>query len=241
VIHGYRRSDLQLRVEIDPGFGRNVLLTFGSLVLHPLRHTLFLAHAEADLVAEIDPDTGDVLATWDLQGPAIEDPDQIGHLMMRIHAATGALYICRSNDARVQRLDPLLDTLDTAWLDESVAEELSAGNSVDFAAMRQEEPIVYIGGHAMDGTTLTPLPDRDLPVSRVIGPHPDGNDDLLAVAADRRRLVRIDTTGEEMDSVAFTGKELHSALFRIDKERRSIAMIRASDGRLCWFRFDEMK
>ena len=241
VIHGYRRSDLELRVEIDPGLGRNVLLTFNSLALHPLRQTLFLAHAEADLVAEIDPDTGDVLETWDLQGPAIGDPNEIGHLMMRIHAATGALFISRSNDARVQRLDPALDTLDTVWLDESVAEELAEGNSVDFAGMLQEEPLIYIGGHAVDGTTLTPLPDRDLPVSRVIGPHPDDNEDLLAVAADRRRLVRIDASGEELDSVAFTGKELHSAMFRIDKERRSIAMIRASDARLCWFEFDEMK
>ena len=241
VIHGYDRDDLDLRVEIDPGLGRNVLLTFNSMVMHPLRKTLFLAHAEADQVAEIDPDTGDVLDIWDLQGPAIGDPDEIGHLMMRIHAATGALFICRSNDARVQRLDPLLDTLDTVWLDESVADELAAGNSVDFAGMLQEEPLLYIGGHAVDGTTLIPLPDRDLPVSRVIGPHPDDNDDLLAVATDRKRLVRIDATGAEKDAVAFTGKELHSAMFRIDKDRRSIAMVRASDARLCWFRFDEMK
>ncbi len=241
VIHGYRRGDLEFLTEIDPGLGRNVLLTFNSMIMHPARSTLFVAHAETDQVVEIDPDSGEVVQTWDLQGPAIEDPDQIGHLMMRIHAATGSVMILRSNDARVQRLDPESGTLDSVWLDQPVVDELAAGNSVDFAGMLQDYFIVYVGSHAVDGATLTPLPERNLPVSRIIGPHPDDNDDLLAVATDRRRLVRINAMGEEKDSVAFTGKELHSAIFRIDKERRSIAMIRASDGRLCWFKFDEMK
>ena len=241
VIHGYRRGDLEFLQEIDPGMGRNELLTFNSMILHPARSTLFVAHAETDQVAEIDPDSGEVVNTWDLQGPAISDPDQIGHLMMRIHAATGSVMVLRSNDARVQRLDPESGSLASVWLEQSIVEELASGNSVDFAGMLQDYFIVYVGGHAVDGATLTPLPERDLPVSRVIGPHPDDNDDLLAVATDRRRLVRIDALGEEKDSVAFTGKELHSALFRIDKDSRSIAMIRASDGRLCWFEFDEMK
>ena len=96
-------------------------------------------------------------------------------------------------------------------------------------------------GHAVDATTLEILPERDLPVFRVIGPHPDDKDDLLAVSEDRKRLVRIDADGTEVDSVTFTGKELHSAMFRIDQERRAIAMIRPADGRVCWFGYDELE
>lgn len=239
VIHGLSRAGLQPEQVIDPGMGRSVLLTFSSLLLHPARDTLFLADAERDQLLEIDPDSGATLATWDLGGPLIEDRDAKGQLLLRLHGDSGAVIVSRSNDARVQRVDPD-GGVDTIWLGDDLAEQLTSGNAVEFATLLQDDDLLYLGGLALDPTTLERLEEHDLDVYRVIGPHPRRRSHLLAVHSDREQLVRLDARGEPIAAIGFSNKELHAAIYRIDQDTSAIVMSRAMDGLVCWFRFEDM-
>ena len=239
-VHGHRRSDLAAETAIDTGLGTNRLLTFGTLAFHPGRKTLFLAHSAADQLLELQPDTGQILRTWDLGGPAIEDWKEIGELLVRVDGATGALLVCRSNDGRVQRIDPDAGDVRTRWLDADDAEKLRSGNNVDFAVVIPKQGVLFVAGSAFDAATLDPIPDRDLDVRRVLGPHPRHTNQLLVITNDNR-LARVTEAGAVLGSLPFAAHDLHSTVFRVDGQADAVAMVRAHDAYVCWLELSELK
>ena len=238
-IHGHRRSDLAPEVVIDPGLGTNRLLTFGTLALHPSRQTLFFAHSATDQLLEIQPDTQQVLATWDLGGPLIEAWDDIGELLVRVEGGSGVLIVCRSNDGRIQRIDPDAPDVQTVWLQGEDAVALGEGNAVDFAVVVPRQDLLYVGGLALDANTLERLPDRDLDVHRVVGPHP-GKPNQLLVVTHENHLARLSRDGVKLGSVPFAAHDLHSTVFRIDGKNDAVAMVRAHDAYVCWIEVSDL-
>ncbi len=239
-IHCHRRADLAPEVVIDPGLGGNRLLTFGTLALHPSRKTLFFAHSASDQLLEIQPDSQEVLKTWDLGGPVIEDWKEIGELLVRLDGGSGALIVCRSNDGRVQRIEPDGDTVQTLWLEGDAADALGEGNAVDFAVVIPKLDLLFVGGVAFDTDTLDRLPERDLDVHRVIGRHPSKPKQLLVVTHDNR-LARVNQAGTVLGSQPFAAHDLHSTVFRIDGQANAVAMVRAHDAYVCWFELSDLK
>ena len=239
-IHGHRRADLAPEIVIDTGLGTNRLLTFGSLAFHPSRQTLFFAHSGEDRLLEIQPDTQQILASWELGGPAIEDWKEIGHLLVRVEGGSGALIVCRSNDGRVQRIDPDDDGIQTVWLEGADADAVGAGNAVDFAAVLPKDDLLYVGGVAFDVNTLERLPDQDLDVHRVVGPHPNKPNQRLVVTHDNK-LARVDSDGTVLGSLPFAAHDLHSTVFRIDGKNDAIAMVRAHDAYVCWIDVSDLR
>jgi hypothetical protein len=240
-IHGHNRDDLASEVVIDTGLGTNRLLTFGSLAFHPSRKTLFFAHSGEDRLLEIQPDTQQILASWELGGPAIEDWKEIGELLVRVEATSGALIVCRSNDGRIQRIDPDGGAVQTVWLQGEDAAAVGEGNAVDFAMVLPKRELLYVGGLALDPATLDRLPDRDLDVHRVVGPHPNKDNQLLVVTH-ANELARVnENTGVVLGSLPFAAHDLHATVFRLDGENGAVAMIRAHDAYVCWFEVADLK
>jgi len=239
-IHGHRRADLAPEVTLDLGLGTNRLLTFGSLAFHPSRQTLFFAHSGEDALLEIQPDTQQVLGRWELGGPAIEDWKEIGELLVRVEGGSGALIVCRSNDGRVQRVDPDEPDVQTVWLEGEDADAVGEGNAVDFAVVIPKQDLLYVGGVALDANSLERLPDRDLDVHRVVGPHPNHANQLLVVTHDNE-LARVDRNGTILGSLPFAAHDLHSTLFRIDGKNEAVAMVRAHDAYVCWFEVADLR
>ncbi len=239
-VHGLDKDTLEVVVTHDLEPEYNALLTFGSMVLHPETMNLLVAESSLDRVVELDPDEGTLLNTWDLGGPALTDPDLVGHLQVFFDSETDALILCRSTDARVQRLDPATGQLETVWL-EGLEDVVGVGNAVDFATLLRKERLLYIGGVAVDADTLERLPDEDRDVFRVIGPHPSEEDEILAVDPARRTLLRLGREGEQLGTLTFTDADANAGLFRVDPWREQVLMVRSADARVCSFPVGEIE
>jgi streptogramin lyase len=234
-LHGLDRQALRPRRQIDPGLGSNTLLTFGTIMLNTARGTLFFAESQRDLLLEIDPDSGEELARWELGGPLIEDRDEVGELAVRASSEDGMVYLVRSNDARVQRLDPDSSDLQTAFMPQDVVEALGAGHRTDFLRIYPQHGLLYIGGKAVRLDDLSRWEERDLPVTRLAGPHPTRERQWIAVDDARRHIVRLDEDGNELGRMAFASHELYATVFEMSPETRSVYMTRALHGMVCSF------
>jgi hypothetical protein len=235
VLHALDRDDLSLQRSIDPGLGSNTLLTFGNIMLHMDRGTLFFAESQRDLLLEIDPDSGEELGRWELGGPLIVDPDEVGELALRVTPGSERVYVVRSNDARVQRLDPASGALETVFMPEDVAAALAGGHKTDFLRHYPTEGLLYVGGKAVSLGDLERRPDKDLPVTRIAGRHPTRDDQWIAVDDARRHIVRLDQEGEELGSLGFASHELFATVFKVSTEERAVVMTRALHGNVCSF------
>ncbi len=240
-VHGHRRSDLASVKVIDPGLGSNALLSFGSLLLHPKRDSLLLAQSQQDVVVELDPDSGEELGRWSLEGPAIEDPDIIGHLALHADPGGQALLLTRSSDGRFQRLDLSTGELITRWLEPDEAQAATEGNEVDASHLLASEGLVYLGGLAVDSRSLERRPDRDLPVSRLLGVHPETNDHLLGVSKDGTILLEMDRAGTVLYAQPHAATEQKAQTFRVAARQRAIITVRSQHARLCWFGFEQLR
>jgi streptogramin lyase len=234
-LHGLDRQDLTLERSFDPGLGSNTLLSFGTIMLNTERGSLFFAESQRDLLLEIDPDSGEELGRWELGGPPIEDRDQVGELAVRASSEDGMVYVVRSNDARVQRLDPDSGSLQTEFMPEDVGAALSVGHRTDFLRIYPQHGLLYIGGKAVRLEDLSRWEDRDLPVTRVAGPHPVKKGQWIAVDDARRHIVRLDGDGTELGRMAFASHELYATVFEMSPETRSVTMTRALHGMVCSF------
>ncbi len=240
-VHGLRRSDLALKRSIDPGLGSNVLLTFGSLALHPQRGSLLVAESERDVVLELDPDSGRVLGRWELGGPAIEDPDLIGQLELHVAEDDGALLLVRTTDGRAQRLELDSGALSTIWLDGAELALATRLHSVGISALHAPTSTLYVGGMAVDARSLTRTPEADLPLNRLLGVHPWTPDHLLGVASDGRALVELDAAGGVVGEQPFSLRDLNAPTFRIAAQQEAILVTRSQDASICWFGFERLR
>ncbi len=234
-LHALDRSTLELVRSIDPGLGSNTLLTFGNIFMHPTRGSLLFAESQQDLLLELDPDSGAELGRWDLGGPLIDDPDEVGELAIRVDTHTGRVYTARSNDVRVQLVDLDDEPVETVFLPDDVAEALSAGHATDFMRLYPKEGLIFVGGKAVALDTLDRLEDQDLPVTRIAGPHPSKKHQWIAVDDRKRHIVRIDSDGEELGRQAFARHELYATVFKVSGGERTVTMTRALHGNVCSF------
>ncbi len=234
-ILGLDRDNLSIERSIDPGLGPNTLLSFGNIMLHTTRGTLFFAESQHDLLLELDPDSGQEIGRWELGGPAIEDPDQVGELALRMDPDEGVVFLARSTDARVQRVDPDAGELLTAFLPDEVLEQLRVGHSTDFLRHFSGDGLLYVGGAAVKMDSLERWEERDLPVTRLVGRHPRHDDQWIAVDDQRRRLVRVDEQGEILGSLPFAANELHATVVRVGADTNEVYMTRALHGNVCAF------
>jgi len=239
-VHGLSRSDLSERRVLDPQLEPDRFLTFGSIALHPTRGTLFLAQGELDLVLELEPDSGAVLGRWELGGPLIQERTDIGQLWLQIDPQSGSILVARSNDARVVRLDPDQGVVATARLGSAVADALSEGTSMEFARL-VEPDLLYVGGTALDAVSLKPRPESDLDAALVLGHHPDGDAGLLGVSSDSLSFVLFDGDGQPRRQRGFATRALPSLRYALDEQRGELVMIRAREGRICWFPLAELE
>jgi len=240
-VHGLGRADLEPARVIDPALGSNTLLSFGSLLLHPKRDTLFLAHSQLDLVVELDPVQGSELGRWELGGPAILDEEEIGHLAQLVEPGTGALLLVRSNDGRVQRLDPSTGLLSTTWLDAAELDAATGGVVVDIATVLADADLLYVGGMALDTRTLSRRAEADLPVSRLLGVHPWDREHLLGVSTDGTVLHELERDGTIVGSHPHTASEQKAQTFRLVPHQDSIVTVRSQHARMCWFGLDQLR
>lgn len=234
-LHALDRTSLDLLETIDPGLGSNTLLSFGNIMVHPGRGTLFFAESQQDLLLEIDPASGQELARWELGGPLISDPDEVGELAMRVDVDSGRVYLARSNDARLQSVDPDGAEVDTVFLPDDVARALSAGHRTDFMRLYPDQGLLFVGGKAVRLENLERWQERDLPVTRIAGPHPTKNDQWVAVDDARRHIVVVDSEGVELGRKVFARNELFATVFRVNPSERSVYMTRALHGNVCSF------
>ena len=236
-VHAFDLETLDWVDSIETRLGANPLLTFSGLGLDPHTGDLWLADSSTDQLLRISPDDGGVTRRRNLGGPLITDPDSIGELAVMVDAE-GDVLVARSNDGRVVRYITDHDTSYLGWVDMDALEDVS---EVDFARLDAERRVVWIGGAAVDATTLQRRDDLDLAVERVIGPDPDGSGALLAVSLDHQHLVRIDSTGAETGSTVFSGRELHASILRIDTLTDEIVMTRAQAATVCGFPIEDLR
>lgn len=240
VVHGLDRQDLTVQHSLDPGLAPDRYLTFGSILLHPKRRSLFMAHGELDRLLELDPDSGAVVASWELGGPIIQERKNIGQLWLQVCPSTGALLVARSNDARVQRVHPDRGLEATTWLGDEVAAELSVSTSMEFATLVSSD-LLYVGGHAVDAVSLEARPELDLTASVVLGPHPDPEAGLLGVGPDARSFLLFDPRGHPVMRKGFATETYPSLRYEVEQERRELVLVRAREGRICWFPMGDME
>ncbi len=234
-LHAFDRHDLEPGAVIDTGLGPNTLLTFGGLMMNVGRGTLFFAHSQLDLLLEIDPDSGEELGRWDLGGPLITDPDEVGELALRVTPEAEHLLVVRSNDARVQRIDTDSMEVTTVFMPEEVAEALGNGHKTDFMRYYPGDDLLYIGGMAVDVQSLERWEEKDLEVTRLAGRHPVKDSQWIAVDDDQQRIVRLSEKGRVRGSISFAKNELHATVFKVSPEERSVYMTRALHGNVCSF------
>lgn len=222
---GLDLATLEVTDTIDLGVGPNPLLTFGTVALDADTGRLWVAESAADLLLEVDPDAGTVTASWDLGGPAVEDPDAIGELLVRV--AAGGVYVFRTHDGRLQRLNG--DVLTTVAADQDLLARLAEHARLDVLQVTADT--AWAGGGAFDATTLARLPDRDLDVSRLVGGDGDGG--WLALASDEEHLVRLTADGEERGALAVPDADDHATTLRAGAG--VVWMGRPKDAEVCAF------
>jgi streptogramin lyase len=235
VLVGLALEDLSVERRIDSGLGSNTLLTFGNIMVHMDRGTLFFAESQQDLLLELDPDSGEELARWDLGGPIIVDPDEVGELALRVAPGGEQVYVVRSNDARLQRIDPDLGEVETVFLPDDVAQALRSGHKTDFLRHFPGEGLMYVGGKAVHLDDLSRWEERDLDVTRLVGRHPSRKDQWIAVDDEGQRIVRLAESGEELGSLSFGKHELYATVFKVSEAERAVYMTRALHGNVCSF------
>ena len=241
-VHGLDQATLVTQELLPTGDAPNGLLTFGTLDLHPERRTLLVAESAADALIELDPDGGGELGRWPLGGPAIDDPDVIGQLAVHPLPGDDAALVCRTTDGRVQRVDLASRDVRTAWLDAPATAALGEGNAVHSTTLLPDRGLLYVGGVALDATTLDRRTESDLDVLRVVGVDPtDSEGALIAVDPGGRRLLRIAQDGELLGELTLADKEVRASMFRIDPVRERVLVLRSADARLCSFPIGDIR
>ena len=258
-VHGLARGTLDGVSVLPTGDPPNGLLTFGSLALHPGRDTLLVAESAADALIELDPADGSERGRWPLGGPAIDDPDVIGHLSVHPQPDGDAALLCRTTDGRVQRIDLATGELQTTWLEAQAVASLGEGNAVHSATLLADAGLFYAGGFALDAATLDRRADADLDVLRVVGTDPtDPDGALIVVDAGGRRLQRLAAgvwgvagggggvhrgaaDGTVVGEFTLADLEVRASLFRIDPLRERVLVLRSADARLCSFPLREIR
>ena len=160
---------------------------------------------------------------------------------MRVTPAAEEIIVVRSNDARLQRIDPDGSEVETVFLPSDVAEALGNGHKTDFLRHFPTENLLYIGGKAVQLDTLDRWEEKDLEVTRVVGRHPVKGDQWIAVDDNSRNIVRLNEEGEEVGSVTFAEHELHATVLKVSPEERAVYMTRALHGNVCSFPVSELR
>jgi hypothetical protein len=235
VVWGLDASTLEEEVRWPLPVGPNPLFTFSEVLWAAPAARLFAAESNADTVYELDPDTGEVLSSWPLGGPAIADWEAIGELALRTNADGDALYLARTLDGRLQRLDLGDGTLTTVSLGAEELATLTAERKVDLLRVFSERAVLWFGGFAFDPDTLERLPERDLDAQTAVAFHPQGEQDWIGLSGDGTEL-RHNREGEgTLSAVGIAQRSQQAVQARLSFTGDHVWVTRARDGCVCPF------
>jgi len=230
---GLDEATLTPTVEVPLGFARNPLLLFSTLAWDSNRDLLYFAESNTDTLVQIDPDTGLETARWALGGPLIEDPDDVGELSVQVDLPSGAVFVARTNDGRLQRIDPVSGSILRAFYDEDPT--LSADRKMDSVHPVSEAGLVWFGGRAFDIDTLTRRSDRVFEAADVYFPV---DDDWVLINRDKTELRRVRLDGSIVDQLPIMDKTVNAEVARITEDRQRLWFADAYAARVCGFAVD---
>ena len=221
---------LVVRREIDLGFAPNPQLLFSTLVHDPARDLLYFAESSTDTLVQIDPEAGIEIQRWDLGGPLITDPDDVGELTAQVDPISGAVFLGRTNDGRLQRVLPPSEDIVTNWFDEDPANPTD--RKIDSVHVHGDTDLVWFGEHGFDAATLERRTDRVLEVADVFFGY-DG--DWVVIDRDKQALQRVQSDGSVVDEVALIDETLNAMVTRMTDDRVRLWFAHAYDAKVCGY------
>jgi hypothetical protein len=227
---GLDAATAEVRDAFDLGLGPNTLLTFDSLALAHDRGTLLVADSESDVLLELAPDSGATVASWDLGGPAVEDPDQGGQLELLYREGTA--WLARTNDGRVQRLDLGTGQRTDAWLSDDELGVLMSRRIT--RAMVFDGQDVVLGPLRVDAETLAVTGVLD--IAALLTPLADG--DWLALDIGGASLVRLDADGARVAERKWMDESEPGVLAAVDGS--NVWITRPWEGMVCRVPLEEV-
>ena len=183
-----------------------------------------------DLLAEVDPDGAGVVAVWNLGGPLITDRDQIGELAVLV-APDGAVLVARSNDGRVQRIEPDGSTVYTRWVPEVEGRGLPEESYTDFARMMGE--VLYVGRYAVDSRSLERRGGDDLRANRLVGEFPGSTIWSVVLDTERHVMGGADAAGRRMGEVPYAGHAVRPIVARPEPLMNTVLISRGAQAVVC--------
>jgi len=185
-------GSLGVRRVHDLGLDENTLLTFSDVAYHAPRGTLFVAHSEANVLVEYDPQQRVPVGRWQLDGPPVSSDDLTGRLEVLIF--DDAVVTFRNSDGVFNRVDPDLDEV-VVWnqLHADDVDALRADKRIDQSLRTANGRLIYAGGFAVDAETLDRRPGHDLDVTTLVADLRQGH--FLGWRSADRALVVIDADG----------------------------------------------
>jgi hypothetical protein len=207
------------------GHGPNTLLTFDDLVDAPDRGTLLVAESAADVLLEVGTD-GVVRAEWPLGGPAVDDPDEGAHL--EVVYRDGIVWLARSYDGRLQRIDLATGVRTDAALDVERVEQLRDLRRTHAFVWDGERP--RIGPWGLDPDTLEVV-DAWEGVGALLTPLPDGRG-WVAVDGTGRDLLRVED-GVVRRRDRWLDVRQPGTVALLDADGTGLWVNRAEDGQVC--------
>ena len=169
-------SDTLTEIAVLPSpLGPNSTLTLSDLLAVEARGTLFVDNAEANTLAEIDPDSGTILASWALGGNPPEDENQPGKVELSLTNA--GIVALRNRDGAATLVDPDQPTIVAfATLGSSASKSVTNAHLMDAVRVSADGDRLWFGNIQIDPTSLG------------LGVELDGAVQVVSDAADRGLL-----------------------------------------------------
>lgn len=170
-LYVYDPETLALQSTLALGLPPNDDLDFDDLVYSDARGSLLLTIGTENLLVEIDPGTGVELGRFELGGVAPPEGLTVGRLEVLTRGAEA--WTIRTSDSTATHVDLDSGVLATATLG-SEAQVIAAQYSLvpRLGWLSGDRSALYYGALAFDPDALTPIADRDLHGTRVIGEPP---------------------------------------------------------------------
>lgn len=229
-----RDVDSLAAVDVFPlGLGPNTRITFGTVALHSARGTLLVTHPDVDALVELSAVSGEILHVFPLGGPALPAEEQIGDLQLLVNAE-GDVFVIRTPDSRVQRVELPFGVTRTEWVDAALDARVSVGMLDD------EKGLLYLGGTAVSQAELSRAEAEDYAVTRLIGPDPDRAGGWYAEGRDEKSVVRLDESGAIVAERRFADVKRTAGRFALNPDDRSVVLLRSQSAVVCEMPFEAL-